>query len=130
MTRLLLIVTAVFEAATGLLLIVWPSAVLAILFGPASAMPIGPTGAQVAGVVLLVLGLGCWFARDREAKPAGRRMVATMLLYNVVIAAILAATGIYYAIAGIMLWAAIMAHLALAAWCVASLRRTSSLAGS
>jgi hypothetical protein len=129
MTRLLLIVTAVFEAATGLLLMVWPSGVLALLFGPVTATPLGPGGARVAGVVLLSLGVACWFARDHGQRAAGRRMITTMLAYNVAVAAVLAAAGIHYAPVGIALWPAVIAHCLLAVWCVASLRRGAPAAG-
>jgi hypothetical protein len=122
MTRLLLIVTAVFEAATGLLLLIWPSEVLELLFGPATTAPLGPGGARVAGVVLLALGIACWFARDRGQSAAGRRMITTMLTYNIAVAAVLAAAGIRSAPVGIALWPAVVAHCALAVWCVASLR--------
>ena len=129
MTRLLLVVTAAFETATGLLLMIWPSGVLALLFGPATAAPLGPDGARVAGVVLLALGVACWFARQHEDKPAGRRMLATMLTYNVAVAAVLAAAGVRYAPVGIALWPAVIAHCALAVWCVASLRRGAAAIG-
>ena len=127
MTKALLILTAIFEAATGLLLIIWPSEVLALLFGPKAGIPLGLTGARVAGVVLLILGIACWLTRDRTQRPAGTRMVATMLTYNVAVAAALAAAGIHYG-HGMVLWAAVIAHVALAAWCVASLRRGAPVA--
>jgi hypothetical protein len=123
MTRLLLIVTAVFEAVTGLALMIWPSRVLMLLFGPATAAPLGPGGARVAGVVLFALGVACWFTRKHGLRPAGRRMVATMLSYNLAVAAVLAAAGIHYAPVGIALWPAVIAHCALAVWCAASLRQ-------
>jgi hypothetical protein len=128
MTRLLLVVTAAFEAATGLLLMIWPSGVLALLFGPATAAPLGPAGARVAGVVLLALGVACWFARDHGQRSAGKRMITAMLTYNVAVAAVLAAAGIRYAPVGIALWPAVIAHCLLAVWCVASLRRGAPVA--
>jgi hypothetical protein len=129
MTRLLLIVTAVFEAVTGLALMMWPSGVLTLLFGPATAAPLGPGGARVAGIVLFALGVACWFAREHGLRPAGRRMITTMLTYNVAVAAALAATGIQYAPVGIALWPAVIAHCALAIWCTASLRSGAPAAG-
>jgi hypothetical protein len=129
MTRTLLTLTAIFEAATGLLLMIWPSEVLALLFGPNPAVPLGPTGARVAGVVLLFLGFACWFTRDHGQRESGKRMVATMLTYNVAVAAALAAIGVRYGQHGIVLWLAVIAHVALAVWCVASLRRGAPAAG-
>jgi hypothetical protein len=130
MTRLLLIMTAVFEAATGLLLMIWPSEVLALLFGPGSAAPLGPGGARVAGVVLLALGIACWLTRELGPTPAGRRMITTMLAYNVAVAAVLAAAGIHYAPVGIALWPAVIIHCVLAVWCVTSLRQGVLVADS
>lgn len=123
MTRLLLIVTAVFEAVTGLLLMISPSGVLTLLFGPATTAPLGQGGARVAGVVLFALGVACWFTRKHGSRQAGRRMVTTMLTYNVAVAAALAAAGIHYAPVGIALWPAVIAHCTLAVWCAASLRQ-------
>ena len=123
MTRLLLIVTAVFEAATGLLLMIWPAGALKLLFGPVSAAPLGSGGVRMAGVVLLALGVACWITRERGLTPAGRRMLAAMLAYNVAVAAVLAAAGVHYAPVGIALWPAVFAHCLLAVWCAAPLRR-------
>jgi hypothetical protein len=130
MTRLLLIVTAAFEAATGLLLMFWPSEVLELLFGPATAAPLGPGGARIAGVALLALGVACWLTRDTGAKPSGKRMITTMLAYNVAVAAVLAAAGIHYAPVGIALWPAVIVHCVLAVWCVTSLRQGVLVADS
>jgi hypothetical protein len=130
MTRTLLILTAIFEAATGLLLMIWPSEVLALLFGPNPAIPLGSTGGRVAGVVLLFLGIACWMTRDHGQRPSGKRMVSTMLTYNVAVAAALAAVGVRYGLHGIVLWLAVIAHVALAVWCVASLRRGAPAASA
>jgi hypothetical protein len=129
MTRLLLIVTAAFEAATGLLLMFWPSEVLELLFGPAT-VALGPGSARIAGVALLALGVACWLTLDIGAKPSGKRMITTMLAYNVAVAAVLAAAGIHYAPVGIALWPAVIIHCVLAVWCVTSLRQGVLVADS
>jgi hypothetical protein len=56
-------------------------------------------------------------------------MVATMLTYNVAVGAALAAVGVRYGLHGIVLWLAVIAHVALAVWCVSSLRRGAPAAG-
>jgi hypothetical protein len=121
MTRLLLIVTALFEVATGVLLLAWPSELLTLVLGPTS-VSMGLTGARVAGAVLLMLGVACWFKREAGQLPAGRRLIAILLAYNIAVAAVLAIAGVRYGFAGIALWPVVAAHAALAAWCAASLR--------
>lgn len=121
MTKTLLTVTAVFEIATGLALIAWPSAVIDLVLGPSFAPQ--PAVARVAGGVLLVLGVGCWLTRDDGESRSGRRMVATMLTYNIAVAVVLAIAGIGFKFVGVALWPAVLAHAVLAAFCIASLRR-------
>ena len=121
MTKTLLTVTAVFEVATGLALIAWPSAVIEFVLGPSFASQ--PAVARVGGGVLLVLGIGCWLTRDDGESPSGRRMVATMLTYNIAVAVALAIAGIGFGLVGAALWPAVLAHAVLATFCVASLRR-------
>ena len=88
----------------------------------------GLTGARVAGAVLLILGIACWLKREAGHLPAGRRLVATLLTYNIAVAAVLAIAGVRYGSAGIALWPVVAAHAALAAWCAVSLRGSAPAA--
>jgi hypothetical protein len=121
MTKALLIVTAIFEVATGLALIAWPSELLALVLGPSFVG--SPAGARIAGGVLLALGVGCWLTRDDGEKPNGRRLITTMLAYNIAVALALAIAAIGFKLTGALLWPAVVAHAVLAAFCVTSLRR-------
>ena len=78
--------------------------------------------ARVAGAALLSLGLACWLARDDGRSPAGRGIVAAVLLYNVAVIAVFGYTNLGLGIAGVGLWPAVGVHTVLGVWCVACLR--------
>jgi hypothetical protein len=120
--RNLLIMTAAFEAATGVALLLLPMFVISLLLGASLDTPVGFALARVCGAALLSLGLVCWLARaDGQSRP-GRGLIAAMLVYNLIVAAILAHAGLRLGMTGIGLWPAAGTHVVLAAWCVASLR--------
>lgn len=122
MSRSLLIVTAVAEAATGAAMVAAPAALASLLLGASLDSSGAMTVARVAGVAMLSLGLACWLARDEGRARAGRAVVTAMLLYNVAVAAILVHGRLALGLDGIALWPAALAHMALAAWCGAALR--------
>jgi hypothetical protein len=126
LTRNLLIVTALFEAPTGLAFLAAPSLVVWLLLGVALDAPGGLRVAQVTGTALLSIALACWLARDDGRSAAGRGIVTAALLYNLSIVALLAYTDIGLNMTGIGLWPAVGAHTALGAWCVACLRRVAA----
>lgn len=118
----LLVVTACLETVTGVALMVSPAAPVALLLGTALDTPVGLVLARLAGAALLALGLACWLARDDGRSDATRGLLAGMLLYNVVAAALLVYAGLGLTLSGIGLWPAVLLHLALAVWCTRSLR--------
>jgi hypothetical protein len=118
----LLKLSALVEAPTGLALIAAPGLVVRLLLreeitGPAFAV------ARVAGVALLALGVACWLASGGEQSGAARGAVSAMAIYNLGVAIVLAAAGLQSPPGGILLWPVVVAHAALAVWCVASLQR-------
>jgi len=129
MTRKLLIVTAILEAATGAALLALPALVISVLLGTYLDSPGGVTVARVAGAAMLSLGVACWLARhDGQSRP-GRGVVTAMLVYHVAAAALLANAGLLLGMTGIGLWPAAAGHVALAVWSIACLR-SAGVSGS
>jgi hypothetical protein len=122
MTRNLLMLTALAEAATGLAIIFAPVALVSLLLGESLDSSGAVTVARVAGVAMISLGLACWLAREEGGTRTGRAVITAMLLYNVAVAALLIHGRLALGLDGIALWPAALAHVALAAWCVAALR--------
>jgi len=120
--KTLLIVTAVIEAATGVVLLLLPSTVVSILIGASLDTLGGLVVARIAGAALLSLGVACWLARSDGQSRAATGLVAGMLLYNLGAVGILASAGIGSGLAGVALWPAVVLHAAMAVWCIACLR--------
>ena len=120
--RTLLIVTALFEAATGLALAAAPSPVVSLLIGSPLDSGTGSLMGRLAGVALLTLGLVCWLARNKQQGGGPAGPVAAMLFYNVAAATLLAYARLGLGFSGIGLWPAVAVHAALALWCIACLR--------
>ncbi|MGE0031995.1 MAG: hypothetical protein AB7T20_12835 [Steroidobacteraceae bacterium] len=122
MTRNLLVLTAVLEAATGFGLLAMPVMVVSLLLGASLDAPGALVIARVTGAAMLSLGLACWLVRDDGRTRPGRAIVTAMLVYNVIVAAVLAYAGVMLDLTGIGLGPAAGAHTVLAVWCAASLR--------
>ena len=108
MTRALA-VAAVAETATGLALLVAPALVGELLLG-ADLTGLAATVARVAGVALIGLGIACWPGPPRVG----------MLIYSVSVAFYLAYVGIAGASAGVLLWPAVIVHIALSGMILAA----------
>src|SRR3954465_15019405 len=113
----LLIVSALVETAAGLMLLVSSPRVVAFLLGASLDAPAALVVARIAGAALLSLGCACWLARNDGANA----LIAAMLLYNSVAVAVLATAAAGAGLVGVLTWAAIALHAALAAWCIACL---------
>jgi hypothetical protein len=121
----LLVVTALLEAVVGVALTVSPGQPVSLLLGAALDSAGGLVVARVAGGALLALGLACWRARDAGQHDGARGIVAAMLVYNLVVAAVLVHASLGFRLSGIGIWPAVVLHLALAVWCIACLRPMS-----
>jgi len=120
--RTLLIVTALFEAATGVALVASPSFVVSFLIGsPLDSLP-GSVVARLAGVALLTLGVVCWLARNDQMNRVMVGPVSAMLLYNIAAATLLIYARLGLRLSGVGLWPAVVLHAILAGWCIACLR--------
>ncbi len=94
-----LIFAAIFEAATGLALLVIPSVVGQLLLGAELTGLIISLG-RVTGIALIALAVGCW---------PGPGLVG-MLTYSALVTVYLAYLGIAGVFAGILLWPAVVLH--------------------
>ena len=123
--KLLLMVTAVLEAATGLALLVMPSAAVSILLGVPLETPGGLVAGRLAGAALVALAVACWQTKDGERGGTSTGVVEAMLFYNFAATVVLAYAGTRLELRSGLLWPAIVLHLGLGAWCLLSLWFTS-----
>jgi hypothetical protein len=119
----LMTVTAFVETATGLLLLIWPALLFALLFGWRQVTPEALLIGRLAGAGVISIGVACWPARRDTHSPGQLGVLAGVLTYNVLAALLLAFAGAGLKMAGVLLWPAVVYHSALAAWSVACLPR-------
>jgi hypothetical protein len=127
--KLLLIISAVLEAATGLALLVMPAAAVSMLLGVPLDTPTGLVAGRIAGAALAALAVACWQARNGERGSPATGVVEAMLFYNFAATAVLVYAGIRLELRSALLWPAIVLHFCLGVWCVSNLwfsRRTLS----
>jgi hypothetical protein len=120
--KLLLLITAFVEAATGVGLLYLPAAVFAVLLGLEHAAVEAILIGRLAGAALLGIGVASWMARTDVPTPAQLGLLTGILVYNVAGAMLLAFAGAVLKMAGVLLWPAVALHAILAAWCVSCLR--------
>jgi len=113
----LLILAAVGETATGVALLVVPSLVGQLLLG-AELTGIAMVVARVAGIALIALGVACLLARDDGGSPAQHGLLCGMLVYNTAACGVLGYAGTMLHMAGVLLWPAVLLHMAMAVWCL------------
>ena len=108
---MLIIVAAAIEVATGIVLMVAPSAFARVLLG-ADLSSAGQALGRIAGFALLSLGLACWPKRG----PAASALASpALLIYNLLITLYLAYVGIAGELVGTLLWPAVALHAVLSA---------------
>jgi hypothetical protein len=99
----LLAIAALGEAATGLVLVIYPSIVIKLLFG-ANVAGAGVVMSRISGIVLIALGIACW-----PCAPTSRAL-AGMLTYSSLAMLYLCYLGISGGFTGILLWPAVVLH--------------------
>jgi hypothetical protein len=127
LTKILLIITAVLEVATGLIMMAAPSLPGESLTGLPIDTASGLIVARIAGAALLAIGAACWLARDEGHSRAGRALIAGLLVYNVGVVAVLAFAGMHSGVNGTALWPGAGLHMGLAAFCILALRRRTRI---
>ena len=118
----LLIVTALAETATGLMLLASPTLVVTFLLGVSLDAPAAFVMARMFGAALLSLAAACWLARDDGPSRARFGLVAALAVYNGVAVAVLVNAVVGLRLAGVLTWPAVAVHAVLAVWCIACLR--------
>jgi hypothetical protein len=121
----LYVTTAVIEAGAGLALLCLPSSAAKLLLGTALQEPSACVVARVGGAGLLTIGIACWLVRSDTESSAARGLVTALVVYNLVVALVLAAAGLRFQPVGIVLWPAVVLHTLMTAWCIVSLRNPS-----
>jgi hypothetical protein len=118
----LLVVTAVLEGATGLLLVTLPSWLATLLLGSTLDVPAALTLARVAGVALVAVAVTCWLARHDGQSRAARGLVGAMVLYHTGVAIVLAYASVALSLSGMGLWPTVAFHGAMTVWCLTTSR--------
>jgi len=101
--KIVLAVAAAAEAITGLLLIIWPSLVVHLLFAEEASGP-GVGMSRIAGIALIGLGIACWPGNSAVQQLYG------MLTYSSLAMLYLIHIGIRGNAVGVLLWPAVVVH--------------------
>ncbi|HTO43767.1 MAG TPA: hypothetical protein VML56_06795 [Burkholderiales bacterium] len=101
--KTVLTLAAAAEAATGIVLVVYPPIVVQLLFG-ADIAGVGEVVSRFAGIALIGLGVACW--PNVSARPP----LDGMLTYGMLATLYLVYVGVGGAAVGVLLWPAVVAH--------------------
>lgn len=120
-----LVIAKCSEAAlAGLLLFIFPSAMISLLFGSQLTNPVDTVVGRGAGVVLFALGVG-WLILG-EAGHTAARPIANMLFYDIGVAVVLLYARFAQKLNGNGLWPAVGLHLGFGIWCLVCLTRQNT----
>jgi len=99
----ILMLAALAEAGTGVILLVYPPIVVRLLFAT-EILGVGAIMSRLAGIALIGLGAACWPSTDT------RRAFYGMVTYSVLAMVFLIYIGVYGAGVGLLLWPAVVVH--------------------
>lgn len=122
--KLLLMLTAIFEAPVGVVMLIAPSLFFSTVLGVELDTPAGSIAGRIAGAAILSLAISCWQGRNAERGSASTGIVTAMLFYNFTVNTVLVYAGTAMGIQSPLLWPVIVIHAALAVWCLLVLWRT------
>jgi hypothetical protein len=128
--KLLLLMTAFVEAATGLCLLFLPAVLFAVLLGLEHASVDAILVGRIAGAALLAIGIASWTARTDTFTPAQLGLLTGILVYDAAASMLLAYAGAVLKMTGVLLWPAVALHAILAVWCLSCLRPDTVARGS
>jgi hypothetical protein len=95
------------EAATGLGLLVAPAVVARLVIGADIAGASIIVG-NIAGLALIALAIACW---PRQAAGSDKGTYVAMIVYNLLVALLLAEAGVSGTANGALLWPVVVIHL-------------------
>ena len=101
--NVILMLAALAEAGTGVMLLVYPSIIVRLLFD-AEIVAAGVIMSRLAGIALIGLGAACWPGTDT------RRAFQAMLTYSALAMLFLIYIGVRAEGVGLLLWPAVVAH--------------------
>ena len=103
-----LMLAALAEAGTVVILLVYPPIVVRLLFAT-EILGAGATMSRIAGIALIGLGTACWPGADT------RRAFYGMVTYTLLAMLLLIYVGVRNEGVGLLLWPAVVAHAILIA---------------
>jgi hypothetical protein len=103
-----LMLAALAEAGTGVILLIYPPIVVRLLFAT-EILGAGVTMSRLAGIALIGLGAACWPGADT------RRAFYGMVTYSLLAMLLLIYVGVRNEGVGLLLWPAVVAHAILIA---------------
>jgi len=118
--KLLLTLTALIEATTGVALLVLPSVVVSLLLAAPLSESSGILLGRIAGASLISLAAACWLARNHTLPSL--IMTKALIVYNAGAAILLIFATQVENFSGTGLWPAVLLHTGMFAWCVQSIR--------
>jgi hypothetical protein len=118
---LLLLVTAIVEAVTGMSLLISSGFVLALLLGVQQAPVEMLLAGRIMGAALLSIGVTIWLTRSGASHSVQRGLITGITVYTVAATVLLAYAGMVLKITGILLWPGVAFHAALSVWCFSCL---------
>ena len=98
--RRVLTVVGAGEALTGIVLVIYPSLVVRLLFG-GEISGSGTVMSRIAGIALIGLGVACWPGPPRVG----------MLTYGAAVTLYLAYVGVAGGLTGMLLWPMVVLHV-------------------
>jgi hypothetical protein len=99
----ILMLAALAEAGTGVILLIYPPIVVRLLFN-ADTVGAGVIMSRLAGIALIGLGAACWPATDN------RRAFQGLVTYSVLAMLFLIYIGVLSEGVGLLLWPAVVVH--------------------
>ena len=118
----LLMTTGILETGAAVALICFPLLFTTLLLGVPLRTPEAVVVARVGGAALLALAIACWLARGDAQSRAANALGAGILVYNAGAVIALGYAGAALPQAGVVLWPAVVLHVAMAGWCILCLR--------